>query len=71
MKVPDIVVLTVVFVLGPVAYLCVAIAVFETWKPVGEFMLLALVVGPFMPEFWMLVGSLTKRCSEGTLGKAD
>jgi len=53
--------LTVAFVLGPVAYLCVAIAVFETWKPAGECMLLALVVGPFRPEFWMIVWALAKR----------
>jgi hypothetical protein len=71
MKVPNIVVLTVVFVVGPVAYLCVAIAVFETWKPVGEYMLLALVVGPLIPESWMLAWSLAKRCSEGTSAKAD
>ena len=65
MKVPDIVVWTIAVVVGPVAYLCVAIAVFESWKPAGELMLLAL----FVPEFWMLLwsslakSSFTKRLS--------
>jgi hypothetical protein len=61
MKVPDIVVWTIAVVVGSVAYLCVAIAVFEVWKPAGKFMLLALVFGPFMPEFWMFVWSLARR----------
>lgn len=51
---PDIVVWTVTVVVGPVAYIFVAIAIFETWKPAGELMLLAL----FVPELWMPLAKL-------------
>ena len=58
MKRTDIAVWTVAVIVGPIAYVCVAMAAWVIWPSAGKVMLGVLVGSLFFPEWWVLLWRL-------------
>jgi len=65
MKLPNI----VIWVVAIVAYLCVTMAAWVIWPPMGEVLLWLLVVPVLVPEAWFVISDLRKRRWEREQGQ--